>query len=689
MSTLSARADMVSGGDVLVRIDLPVAGLANQLAVELNGTDVTRAFHANESARSLTGLVTGLRVGSNTLVARMNDRTGVSGSLTMVNYPITGPIFSGLHEQPFICMTETFRGVPGGLGKPLDRDCSVETRVEHRYKALDGTFKPLPAGVPRPTDVASTTTSEGKTVPYIVLIETGTVNRGIYQTAILHDPALPMPSPSVPAPAWNGRLVYTFGGGVQPGWYIQGQTTGVILDTSVLSQGYAIASSSLNVFGQNANDVLAAETVMMVKERFIERYGIMRYTIGMGCSGGSFQVHQIGDNYPGLFDGIIPGCSFPDVGFGGQGLDIADGGLLLNYFTKTAPGVFTIEQQRQVAGYGKHGDLARDVGRADRLDPDGASSCHADLPVPLRYHPVTNPRGARCEIYDHTVNVYGRDPKTGFARRALDNVGVQYGLGILNSGGITKAQFLDLNDRIGGYDLDFNYVPQRSIADPQAMRAAYETGRLLSGGGGLAGTPIIDYRAYADLNENPRTNPDGGDAHKRIQSFMTRARLDKVNGNHAGHVMLVQDNRYGLFSTNSPVLREALAQMDRWLDNLSRDTSGDPRATRVARAKPADLVDACWTPDSIPKKIVETQSHTGGQCHALYPVFRDPRLVAGGPLASDIIKCQLKPIPPSDYSVAFTPEEQARLRKIFPDGVCDWSRPGIEQRPLVGTWLSF
>ena len=42
---------------------------------------------------------------------------------------------------------------------------------------------------------------------------------------------------------------------------------------------------------------------------------------------------------------------------------------------------------------------------------------------------VKNPEGARCDVYDHAVNMYGRDPQTGFARRPLDNVGVQYGLG--------------------------------------------------------------------------------------------------------------------------------------------------------------------------------------------------------------------------------------------------------------------
>ena len=41
----------------------------------------------------------------------------------------------------------------------------------------------------------------------------------------------------------------------------------------MLRQGYAVASSSLNVFGNNCNDLLASETMMMVKERFIEAYG--------------------------------------------------------------------------------------------------------------------------------------------------------------------------------------------------------------------------------------------------------------------------------------------------------------------------------------------------------------------------------------------------------------------------------
>lgn len=41
------------------------------------------------------------------------------------------------------------------------------------------------------------------------------------------------------------------------------------------------------------------------------------------------------------------------------------------------------------------------------------------------------------------------------------------------------------------------------------------------------------------------------------------------------------------------------------------------------------------------------------------------------------------------YPVDFTDEEWGRLQAVFPDGVCDWSQPGVGQVPLEGTWLRF
>ena len=90
------------------------------------------------------------------------------------------------------------------------------------------------------------------------------------------------------------------------------------------------------------------------------------------------------------------------------------------------------------------------------------------------------------------------------------------------------------------------------------------------------------------------------------------------------------------------------------------------------------------------EKIVEKQTFDGpGACNKAYPSHAAPHLVAGMPLADDVIKCQLKPINEADYKVTFTSQELEQLHRIFPDGVCDYSKPGVGQAPLKGTWLSF
>lgn len=678
LTTVSNRPTMVSGGDVLVRMEVPVGIAPESVRVELNGRNVTDEFQRQGDTRTFIGFMQGLSEGANTLVAR--GEGGARTELAITNYPITGPIFSGPQEEPFVCMTETFRR--GSLGAPLDEDCSIYPQAEYRYKSTDGSMKILQDPTALPADVAQTTVLTGATVPFVVRLETGTINRAIYETAVLFDPTQGQsrPRPTVANPGWNRRLVYTFGGGCRAGWYQQGETTGGVLDELFLSRGYAVASASLNVFGNNCSDLLAAETAMMVKEHVVETYGVPRFTIGWGCSGGSYQSHQIADNYPGILDGIVVGCSFPDV-TSVTNFTLMDARLLEVYFTKTAPDLFTREQQRAVSGFGQWGGIPNLSEGAKRLDPD--AEFNRRVPPEARYNPDTNPRGARGTVYDHTVNAYGRDPATGFALRPLDNVGIQYGLAALNAGTISKEQFLDLNERIGGLDRDANQVPQRTVADSQATRAAYETGRILSGAGGLRTTPIIDQRSYTDDMPN-------GDIHMRIHGFSTRQRLIRNNGNADNQVMLVQDFRgaRGFFSTQNPVLRDALGQMDRWLVAIQADTSATPQAQKVVGARPADLQDACWTAQG--EKIVEKQTYDGpGRCNQIFPSFPTPRQVAGGPLDNDIVKCQLKPINLADYAVSFTPAEQARLQRTFPGGVCNWAVPGVDQRPLRGTWLSF
>jgi hypothetical protein len=284
------------------------------------------------------------------------------------------------------------------------------------------------------------------------------------------------------------------------------------------------------------------------------------------------------------------------------------------------------------------------------------------------------------------VNVYGRDPATGFALRPLDNVGVQYGLATLNRGLIDVGQFLDLNEGIGWMDIDFRPQPERTVGDARAIEAADRTGRIISGRA-LANVPIVDFRPYTDMLPN-------GDNHMKLHSFSLRERLVRENGHAENHVLLVTHSgqRSGFGSAYSStqrneVLYDALAQLDRWLTALAEDDSGDPLPARVVRARPADFVDACWTEDG--RKIAETQIYDGpGECGRLYPSFSVPALIAGAPLVDDVVKCQLKPLDRSDYAVPFTAEQWGRLGQIFPEGVCDWTRPGVGHQAQIGVWLT-
>jgi hypothetical protein len=52
----------------------------------------------------------------------------------------------------------------------------------------------------------------------------------------------------------------------------------------------------------------------------------------------------------------------------------------------------------------------------------------------------------------------------------------------------------------------------------------------------------------------------------------------------------------------------------------------------------------------------------------------------------DTPKCQLKPIDPKDYKAALTAEQVQQLRQGFPGGVRDYSKAGVNQVRLVGTY---
>lgn len=669
IKTLSSRPDLVSGGDALIEVKAPAGTELSRLSLQLNGKEVTDQLQPTGEGR-FRGLIGGLTVGENSLFLMLKASRMLPARLTIKNYPISGPILSGPHLTPYECRT-----VESGLGQPLDANCTAAQKIEYFYRASDNTFKPLKsvAKETRPADLVNTTTNDGKTVPYIVRVDSGTINRSIYRIAVLDDPEGPTePLAWKPGAGWNGKLAVSFGGGAGT-QYNQGvnQATAA-LSHLYLSRGFAFMISTELVNQQHGNAVLQGEALMMLKEYFIERYGVPKWTVGNGGSGGAIQQLVITQIYPGLLDGLQPSASFPD-----SSMHTADCGLLQNFWRKADAAVWTDEKKKAVEGYTKGTCAAWERSFVPVAMATNAAGCAMNDKSKI-YDPVKNPKGARCTMQEMRVNIYGRDPKTGFARKPQDNVGLQYGLAALNSGAISVDEFLELNEKMGGNDIDGNFIAQRSQGDPIALRAIYESGLLNSGGGGLANVPILNLRSYTDA---------AGDIHDRHRDLTIRARLEKANGRSDNQVIWVGPMRARGQTGAVDLAALALDTMNRWLDNLAADPA--PLSTdKVVRHKPGEAVDAYW--DAAGKKIAEKATFNGtGGFNTIYPVHGEPRLVAGAPLTNDVLKCQLKPIRYSDYQVKFTGAQKTRMTALFPGGVCDFSKPGVGQVPLKGTYQRY
>jgi hypothetical protein len=286
----------------------------------------------------------------------------------------------------------------------------------------------------------------------------------------------------------------------------------------------------------------------------------------------------------------------------------------------------------------------------------------------MRFDAVSNPKGVRCTYQDSLVNVFGRDPKTGFARRPFDNVGVQYGLNAFNAAKINFAQFLDINRLAGGHDINGNIVDARTVADPDALRLAYETGRINDGAQGLSLIPIIDMRPY--------TEGPGGNVHDTYSGAVAGARVIAATGG-ANRISRVYEPGASVIKAQD----DNLDILDTWLAAIARDTAPGSQREKMLRNKPAGLTDSCFT-----AKLEEIKDMA--KCHAMFPVYGNPRAVAGAPATADVLKCELKPIEKTDYKRPVTDAQLANLRAVFPQGVCDYSKKGVSQRPAQ-TWMAF
>jgi hypothetical protein len=675
ISVVSGRADLVTGGDALVE----VTGVRNpaDVRVRLNGRDVTATFAVRPGGR-YQGVVEGLRLGRNDL--RATTRHGRGAAITLTNHAIGGPVFAGPQVQPWDCRLQPEET---GLGAPQDAQCNTPTVFRYVYRSSSGGagggFKPYDPAAP-PADVATTTTDAGVTVPYVVRVETGVIDRGIYEIAVLFDPAKPW-APWAAQSGWNRKVVWPFGGGSSP-QHVTSLPPGV-LDDLALSRGYLVASSGLHVNGANVNHTVAAEALTMIKERVVEAYGPVRYTIGAGCSGGSIMQQVIAEQYPGLLDGILPNCSYPDLWT--TATEVLDCGLLLRYFA-TAPG-WTEAQKAAVMGT-KDTTVCQYWSAAflPTSYPDRAQNCGWAADDPRVYNAGTNPGGTRCSIPDYEIAIWGQRPRSlwtpaeqaaghGFARVVADNTGVLYGLTALQSGTITPAQFADLNAKVGGSDIDGRPQPERRVADPGSTQIAYRAGQVTQGFR-LDRVPMIDLRGSAN----------SFDIHTDYHSWEMRARLDEANGHHANQVIWTWQGtgNFGGITPSADVAALALTTMDAWLAGIEADRRRLPLEVKVRLHKPADAVDSCW-PAGGASRVVDPGY--AGPCRTAFPFYADARNVAGERLSGQALKCRTEPLRRSMLP-QLSDAEFAAVEGALPSGACDWSRRAVGYRPSL-PWMTF
>ena len=678
----------------------------------------------------------------------------------------TGPLFSGPRQYPFICTT-----FENGLGQPLvdnqdgignavfpevggvpsfaadpvgySETCSIRTRVDYFYfSAAQRRFLPLADPASPPAD-ADTVTVNGRTAPFVVRLERGTTNRFIYGIAMLAPEPESLASPAtLDESFWNGKLVFSFQGGVgighQQGSFSTG--TAAALHEQALRRGYAVAYSTGNITGVHYNLVLAGETAMMVKDHFIVTYGRPAYTLGVGGSGGAIQQYVIAQNLPGILDGLVPQYSYSDMIT--QTIYVGDCELLERYFdTQWAASGGTSRwgswaDRQLIEGLNTSAVANRPPWNANPYAPrPGSSECINGWRglTPL----VMNPRWAPQEYFDalhfyrypeaaieavHWThwddlgNIYPKD-ENGFAKNTWDNVGVQYGLGALRRGDLSPAEFLELNACIGSWqdpdvmtanDFPWNAGAPITTYDPwsredmllsascatgapaprrtgslDAMHAAYESGHVFLG---VLDLPIIDMRHYVD----PVL-----DMHHAQQSFATRERMIAEAGNADNQVIWFAEcsnmNLVGLTRncTFDPT-GAAFDTLDQWIANIRAHPEG-----KVVGNKPAAAVDSCFAGDgTLLYRGGDAWSGildggVAGPCTAHFPLHTTSRIEAGGGIRGDVFKCALKPVDEAladgTYGdAAFSDDEQGRLREIFPDGVCDYSKPDEGRPALLG-----
>lgn len=748
LQVLSSKPEYVSGGDARIAVFAPQAE-HEQVELWLNGAKIAPTLAS--SADRLEGLVAGLVLGANTLELRHRTR-GKVDTLTLTNHPITGPMFAGPKQEPFVCTVLTDLGKEplvdttdpkyyavkdsGGATIGYSRNCSIASYVRYYYLPIGGTshnnYKPMPADGSRPADIAKTKLTDGREVDFIVRWERGTINRFIYQYVMLapfgEDPTRPDLS------LWNKRLVYHFQGGVGFGHYQGGPDARAGL-VEAIGKGYAMAYSTGNRTGEHYDMILGGETALMTKEGFIKRYGVPLYTVGLGASGGGIQQYLYPQNHPGLIDAAIAQQPYPDMV--GQIPHVGDCELLEYYMdvTNRANDKWTssIKNRTWLVGLNAEEGVRNPFIDLQPALPNvrmatGSTECRkawmgltaGAMNPKFDADDIMVKGAARMDMaafgpipfshFDDVRNVYGIGAD-GYPRSTWDNVGVQYGLQSMKDGKISATEFLDLNLKVGGWKRMSEMVAEgfpyngtgdaevqkaitvpgyfdpwgarnmnawnaaapdvpaaRTHGDLEAIKALQRSGLVFTG---QTDIPTIDWHPYLEQKLN---------MHNVHQSFAIRKRIRAKMGSSDHQAIWFTETRGA--STEFDQTPMSLEVIDEWMTKIRANPTRS-----VADNRPERAMDSCFDASGVLMAkgaevwdgVLDTKAK--GVCTQAFPMYGTSRIVAGGPIEGGIFKCALKSVDTAladgTYG-AWKPAsaEIQKLNAIFPEGVCDYAKPG-------------
>ena len=487
----------------------------------------------------------------------------------------------------------------------------------------------------------------------------------------------------------------------------QGTPGSSALDPQILGLGYGIAHSSGTRTSVHYNLEVGGETALMTKERFVERYGVPLYTVGVGGSGGAIQQYVYGQNHRGLLDAGIPVVSYPDMVT--QTIHVGDCELLEHYMDVTDganPKWRTWSNRRWLIGLNASDTFPNPyTGGAP-----GSTECVNGWRglLPLAMNPLFGTAGAGTERMDPAEmaavhwthwedlrNIYGVGARrlraadlgqrgrpvrpAGAARGSHHPAGVPRpqregrqleGPRADGAGGppvpARSGRFDPWSARNMRLSPDGGVTPApRRQGDLDAMRAAYRQGIYFDGDIDI---PLIDARPYLE----PVL-----DMHNSHQSFASRQRMLDFDGDASNQVIWFWDTAGGD--------RLMLPDGVRGRRRVAREPASPPEARRrgqppaAGRGRVLRGVEDADRPRAG-RLVGQPRRPAARTCAQRFPIRldvahrggrSDPRRRLQVRVAAGRHGDRARPLRRVD---AHRPTQRARLEAIFPTGVCDYRR---------------